>query len=435
MANGSAPAPSSELIARRLGMSMAAASTARVPRPGRAGAAVGRGLGGARRRAVGAGPADRDGAQARDPLGAARAGRRRQRDPDRGLLRRARPRARAGRRRARERAARADGTTICDDPTILAGVLRRGGLRVRRGPIASSQRLVLRERRRDAPALAARSRSTWSRPGWRRRVGARPLVTLRVVLDTHRHELHRPLRTAARGSHRVPDPAPRVRAGRGVGAGARRRARSCSPRRARRARASSARSRSSSGRSTSASRRSTCASRSSTTRTSSPICESRGAVFVDELDEVPPGSTVIFSAHGVSPAVRRQAAERELEVIDATCPLVAKVHAEARRFAAAGLRHRPRRPRGPRGGRGHLRRGAERTHVIATPDEVARARGRRPREGRLPDADDARRRRHEPTSSSALRERFPALVGPPSSDICYATQNRQDAVRRAGRRV
>src|SRR5947209_17475868 len=62
----------------------------------------------------------------------------------------------------------------------------------------------------------------------------------------------------------------------------------------------------------------------------------RGAVFVEELDEVPAGATVVFSAHGVSPAVRRQAAARGLEVIDATCPLVAKVHAEARRFAARG---------------------------------------------------------------------------------------------------
>src|SRR5205807_1444433 len=65
--------------------------------------------------------------------------------------------------------------------------------------------------------------------------------------------------------------------------------------------------------------------------------ERRGAVFVEELDEVPAGSTVIYSAHGVSPAVRAQAADRGLEVIDATCPLVAKVHAEARRFASAGM--------------------------------------------------------------------------------------------------
>src|SRR5204862_2047443 len=64
--------------------------------------------------------------------------------------------------------------------------------------------------------------------------------------------------------------------------------------------------------------------------------ENRGAVFVDELDEVPEGSTVVFSAHGVSPAVKREAGERNLDVIDATCPLVNKVHAEARRFAADG---------------------------------------------------------------------------------------------------
>ena len=99
--------------------------------------------------------------------------------------------------------------------------------------------------------------------------------------------------------------------------------------------------------------------------------ERRGAVFVEEVDEVPAGATVVFSAHGVSPAVRAEAAARGLDVIDATCPLVAKVHAEARRFAAAGLRHRPDRPRGARGGRrarSVRRRSA--THVVASAEEV-----------------------------------------------------------------
>ena len=86
--------------------------------------------------------------------------------------------------------------------------------------------------------------------------------------------------------------------------------------------------------------------------------EGRGAVFVDELDEVPDGATVVFSAHGVSPAVRDDASGRGLSVIDATCPLVSKVHAEARRFAREGVHGRADRARGPRGGRGHARRGA-----------------------------------------------------------------------------
>ncbi len=72
-----------------------------------------------------------------------------------------------------------------------------------------------------------------------------------------------------------------------------------------------------------------------------------GAIFVEELDEVPEGARVIFSAHGVSPAVRAQAKQRELQVIDATCPLVTKVHLEAVRFAREGLHHRPDRPSGP----------------------------------------------------------------------------------------
>ena len=85
--------------------------------------------------------------------------------------------------------------------------------------------------------------------------------------------------------------------------------------------------------------------------------ESRGAIFVEELDEVPEGRTVVFSAHGVSPLVHEQAAERGLKTIDATCPLVTKVHHEAKRFAVGRLRHPADRPRGSRGGRGHRGRG------------------------------------------------------------------------------
>ena len=92
--------------------------------------------------------------------------------------------------------------------------------------------------------------------------------------------------------------------------------------------------------------------------------EQRGAVFVDEVDEVPPGATVIFSAHGVSPAVRA-AAERRLDVIDATCPLVAKVHAEARRFAAPGFDIVLVGHEGHEEVEGTFGEAPERTHVIA----------------------------------------------------------------------
>ena len=106
--------------------------------------------------------------------------------------------------------------------------------------------------------------------------------------------------------------------------------------------------------------------------------EDRGAVFVDELDQVPDGATVVFSAHGVSPAVRQEASQRGLAVIDATCPLVAKVHAEARRFAADGVHGRADRARGPRGGRGHPRRGAG----LDGPGPDARGRGQAAAAGR-----------------------------------------------------
>jgi 4-hydroxy-3-methylbut-2-enyl diphosphate reductase len=156
--------------------------------------------------------------------------------------------------------------------------------------------------------------------------------------------------------------------------------------------------------------------------------EGRGAIFVDELDDVPAAATVIFSAHGVSPAVRAQAAERDLEVIDATCPLVSKVHAEARRFAASGLDIVLVGHEGHEEVEGTYGEAPERMHVIASADDVERLQ-----------VDDPQRIAYLTQTTlaidetagvvDALRERFPALVGPASSDICYATQNRQDAVR------
>jgi 4-hydroxy-3-methylbut-2-enyl diphosphate reductase len=154
----------------------------------------------------------------------------------------------------------------------------------------------------------------------------------------------------------------------------------------------------------------------------------QGAVFVDDLADVPPGSNLLFSAHGVSPEVCRQAAERGLNAIDATCPLVTKVHHEAVRFAGAGY-----------------------TVVLighAGHDEVVGTMGEAPESIVLvqnvqdvdelevsdPDklafltqttlsVDDASR------IIRRLRQRFPNIVGPPKDDICYATQNRQEAVR------
>jgi 4-hydroxy-3-methylbut-2-enyl diphosphate reductase len=162
----------------------------------------------------------------------------------------------------------------------------------------------------------------------------------------------------------------------------------------------------------------------------------RGAVFVDELDEVPDGATVIFSAHGVSQAVRKQADARHLRVFDATCPLVTKVHIEVSRHAKAG------RDVVLIGHAGHPevegtlgqwdREGASgEIYLVETPDDVRKL------EPKHPDniaystqttlsIDDTK------AVIDALREKFPAVLGPRHDDICYATQNRQDAVRKLG---
>ena len=157
--------------------------------------------------------------------------------------------------------------------------------------------------------------------------------------------------------------------------------------------------------------------------------ERRGAVFVEELAEVPDSATVVLAAHGVSPEVRGQAAARsDLSVIDATCPLVAKVHHEARRFAAQGRRI-------------VLVGHAEHEEVVGTmgevPDGIDLVEGVDDVE-RLPYRDDTPVAYLTQTTLAvdetaevvaALRERFGTLVGPSANDICYASQNRQDAVR------
>lgn len=156
--------------------------------------------------------------------------------------------------------------------------------------------------------------------------------------------------------------------------------------------------------------------------------EERGAIFVDEVAEVPEGATVVFSAHGVAPEVHRQAADRSLKTIDATCPLVTKVHSEAKRFASEGfdiilIGHD-----------GH--------------EEVVGTMGEAPESITLvEDLDAAREIEVEDPDKlvwlsqttlsvdetletvDVLKERFPNLMSPPSDDICYATQNRQVAIK------
>jgi 4-hydroxy-3-methylbut-2-enyl diphosphate reductase len=154
---------------------------------------------------------------------------------------------------------------------------------------------------------------------------------------------------------------------------------------------------------------------------------SRGAVFVDELSEVPPGATVVFSAHGVPPEVWRQAEALGLYVVDATCPLVAKVHAEARRFATRGdtvvlIGHA-----GHEETEGTLGEAPERTVLVQTEADVAA----------LAPPDPTRVSYLAQTTLAvdetaaivaALRARFPHARGPGTDDICYATTNRQRAL-------
>jgi 4-hydroxy-3-methylbut-2-en-1-yl diphosphate reductase len=162
--------------------------------------------------------------------------------------------------------------------------------------------------------------------------------------------------------------------------------------------------------------------------------ENKGAVFVDEETEVPEGAVVVLSAHGVAPEVHENSAARRLTVLDATCPLVTKVHLEARRFAAK-----------------------DRTIVLighAGHEEVVGTTGQAPdRTVLVQDVAEARSLRvvdpdnlaylTQTTLSvdetneivEALRDRFPSIEGPPREDICYATQNRQDAVKELARRA
>jgi 4-hydroxy-3-methylbut-2-enyl diphosphate reductase len=319
------------------------------------------------------------------------------------------------------------GATVASaDPAILAGELRRGGLRVHVGPIASSEKLVRGAARGELArtgALAVDMESAWLAAGMR----DRPPITLRVVLDTAQRELHHPLATlggfisayrALRRALSLTAPWARALQDRDVML---------------------------------ASPRASCAGvdraieivEAALAERGAPVyvrrqivhnahvvrgLEARGAVFVDELEDVPVGSTVIFSAHGVSPEVRRDAAARSLDVIDATCPLVAKVHAEARRFASDQfdivlVGHEDHEEI-----EGTYGEAPERTQVIASVQDVADLTVRDPqRVAYLTQTTLAVDETAEVVR--ALRDRFPAAVGPPSSDICYATQNRQDAVR------
>ena len=156
--------------------------------------------------------------------------------------------------------------------------------------------------------------------------------------------------------------------------------------------------------------------------------ESRGAVFVEELDEVPEGCTVVFSAHGVSPEVHSQAAARSLKTIDATCPLVTKVHHEARRFADDDYDILLIGHEGHEEVEGTAGEAPGHIQLVQRPEDVAALVVRDP--AKVAWLSQTTLSVDETMATvDAIRERFPLLLDPPSDDICYATQNRQLAVK------
>ena len=154
----------------------------------------------------------------------------------------------------------------------------------------------------------------------------------------------------------------------------------------------------------------------------------KGAVFVEELDEVPTGATVVFSAHGVAKAVRKDADDRGLKVFDATCPLVTKVHVEVSKMLRDGYEIVMIGHRGHPESEGTMGQAEHGMHLVETLEDAARLEVRNPAKVAYVtqttlSVDDAQ------AIVAALKARFPSIHGPKKDDICYATQNRQDAVK------
>jgi 4-hydroxy-3-methylbut-2-en-1-yl diphosphate reductase len=308
---------------------------------------------------------------------------------------------------------------------LLAGELRRAGLRATAGKIVTVDRLAgrgLRERLAAEGALAADMESALLLDG----AAGRPAVVLRALSDTPRRPLFSPWA--------VPGGIAALRSLRLAAPALTRWAEACGPRKV-----------------LLAGPRAFCAGVERAIeivervleRHGAPVyvrkqivhntvvvtdLEHKGAIFVDELNEVPDGATVVFSAHGVSPEVRREATARGLDAIDATCPLVSKVHVEARRFAAEGYQVAFIGHAGHEEVEGTLGEAPGAMTLVETLDDVARLKPRDPDKiaylmQTTLSADEAG------GITDALLERFPGARGPGSDDICYATTNRQLAVR------
>jgi 4-hydroxy-3-methylbut-2-enyl diphosphate reductase len=321
-----------------------------------------------------------------------------------------------------------DGTVPIPAAGVLAGSLRRAGIDVHVGPIVSNPHGVgllrsERARLRGSGAIAADTGSGWLASG----AAGRPFAVLRAVVRSGSHSLGRPLMAAAGGAraHRALAHATWVLD---------RWAQSVAPRRV-----------------VLAGPRASCAGVERAIEVverlledhGAPVyvrreivhnrhvvaeLEERGAVFVHEVDEVPEGAMAVLSAHGVAPSVRTTAAARGLDVVDATCPLVAKVHREAVQFAAAGYTIVLVGHEGHDEVEGTLGHAPDRIKLVASVEEAEAV-----------EVEDPQRVAYLTQTTLAVDEtrevievlerRFPNLAGPRSNDICYATQNRQDAVR------
>jgi 4-hydroxy-3-methylbut-2-en-1-yl diphosphate reductase len=316
-------------------------------------------------------------------------------------------------------------TTRCPVAPLLAGELRRAGLPARTGPVITVDRLAGgpgRQRLAAGGAVVADMESAYLA----RAAGDRPVAVLRAISDTPARPLLSP--------GIVPGGIAALRALRAAGPVLARWAAAAAPRQV-----------------LLAGPRSFCAGveraieivekaldahgppvyvRKQIVHNTHVVAglERRGAVFVDELSEVPDGARVVFSAHGVSPAVREEAARRGLDPVDATCPLVAKVHAEARRFAADGylvvlIGHV-----GHEEVEGTLGEAPESMVLLQSAEDVASLRPADP--GKVAYLMQTTLAVDEAAEvSAALRERFPSARAPGSDDICYATTNRQQAIR------
>jgi 4-hydroxy-3-methylbut-2-en-1-yl diphosphate reductase len=318
------------------------------------------------------------------------------------------------------------GPVACPSAPLLAGELGRAGLRVHVGTLATVPRLIKTSGHGDLAAAGVIAVDMESAP-LLARAGGRPAVVVRAISDTSAHRLV--------SHHTVTGGIAALRSLRLAAPVLARWAAAVGPRQV-----------------LLASPRSFCAGveraieivelalqrygtpvyvRKQIVHNTSVVAglERRGAIFVDELSEVPDGARVVFSAHGVSPEVRREAEQRGLETVDATCPLVAKVHAEARRFASDGYLITLIGHAGHEEVEGTLGEALGSTALVETAADVAKLRPADPEKvaylmQTTLAADEAS------TVVDAILERFPTAKGPGSDDICYATTNRQNAVRK-----